>query len=161
MKNLGLILVGGITVPILLLVGVYILWPQNVAPQPKFVISIDDELHKYEDDLATREAKFRNQLEELQQTLAQEQTTFESDTEVWQIKMEQAQNQLDALETQAQTLQQDVTRLAITRTTQSGQYQSQLSESQQQYEARINQLQEELKAAQAQLAELKAQVPAQ
>jgi TM2 domain-containing membrane protein YozV len=34
MKNIGLILVAGVTIPILLLVGIYILWPSGRCPGP-------------------------------------------------------------------------------------------------------------------------------
>lgn len=154
MKNIGLILVTGVTVPILLLVGVYILWPREVPSQPAVVISIDDDIAPIATELAQQEATVQAELDALNNTIQQKQTGFEVQIQSWQTDMNQAQAQLTSLQITAQTLQSEITRLEISRTLRLNSYQTELEQARRQ--TQIDQLQTQLQEQQAELDRLKA-----
>jgi DNA repair exonuclease SbcCD ATPase subunit len=153
-KNIGLILVTGVTVPILLLVGVYILWPREVPSQPAVVISIDDDIAPIATELAQQEATVQAELDALNNTIQQKQTGFEVQIQSWQTDMNQAQAQLTSLQITAQTLQSEITRLEISRTLRLNSYQTELEQARRQ--TQIDQLQTQLQEQQAELDRLKA-----
>jgi chromosome segregation ATPase len=154
MKNIGLILVAGITIPILLLVGAYILWPSGALPQARLVISIDEQVAQVEATQAARQAEVQVQLDQLNQAIRQQQSDFDDQTQRWQTEMQQAQTQVEALAASAQNLQSQITTLEISRTLRLTEQQTQLHQTIQQYEAEINQLRDELARKQAQLDEI-------
>lgn len=160
MKNLGVILVGGITVPILILVGLYIMWPRQTPPQPAIVISTNEELASVEERLAGREAGVQRQLDTLLQQLEQEQVNFDAGTRQWQTDMTRAQEQLTALQAEAEKLQRESSQLEISRTVQLETYATDLEQLQQQHQARLNQLQTQLQTAQTRLSEITTQLRA-
>jgi chromosome segregation ATPase len=159
MKNIGLILVAGVTVPILLLVGLYVLWPRNVPPQPAVVISIDDDIAPIATELAQQEATVQAELDALNNTIQQKQTEFEVQTRSWQTDMNQAQTKLTNLQTTAQTLQNEITRLEITRTLRLNNYQTELEQARRQ--TQIDRLQMQLQEQQAELDRLNTQLKGQ
>lgn len=63
MKNLGFILLNAVTVFILLVVGIYLLWPQQTSPQPPLVIAIDSDISLLEAELTRREAEVKVELD--------------------------------------------------------------------------------------------------
>lgn len=159
MKNIGLILVAGVTVPILLLVGVYILWPRDVPPQPVVVISIDDDIAPIATELAQQEATAQAELDALNNIIQQKQTEFENQTQSWQTDMNQAQAELTSLQTTAQTLQTEITRLEISRTLRLNSYQTELEQAR--HQTQIEQLQTQLQEQQAELDRLNTQLKGQ
>ncbi len=159
MKNIGLILVTGVTVPILLLVGVYILWPRDVPPQPAVVISIDNDIAPVEAELAQQEAAVQAELNALTNTIQQKQAEFEAQTQTWQADMNQTQVQLVGLQTTAQNLQNEITQLEITHTLRLNSYQTELEQARRQ--TQIDQLQTQLQEQQAELDRLNTQLKGQ
>jgi DNA repair exonuclease SbcCD ATPase subunit len=156
MKNIGLILVAGVTVPILLLVGVYILWPRDVPPQPVVVISIDDDIAPIATELAQQEATAQAELDALNNIIQQKQTEFENQTQSWQTDMNQAQAKLTSLQTTAQTLQTEITGLEISRILRLNSYQTELEQARRQ--TQIEQLQTQLQEQQTELDRLNTQL---
>jgi len=159
MKNIGLILVTGVTVPILLLVGAYILWPRDVPPQPAVVISIDNDIAPIATELAQQEVTVQAELDALNNTIQQKQAEFEAQTQSWQTKINKTQTQLTSLQTTAQTLQNEITRLEITHTLRLNAYQTELEQARRQ--TQIDQLQTQLQEQQAELDRLNTQLKGQ
>ena len=159
MNNLGIILVTGVTVPILLLVGFYIFWPTETPLQPAVVIAIDDDIAPIEAELTRQESLARAELDELNRALQQKQAAFEAQSQVWQSEMNQAERQLTDLQTTAQTLQSEIEQLEITRTLRLNTYQTQLEQLRQQYQ--IDQLQSQLQEKRSELDQISAQLKAQ
>jgi chromosome segregation ATPase len=158
MKNVGLILVGGVTVPILLLVAIYLLWPTDAQPQSTFVIAIDQDIAQVKDQLAQQEAPLQTRLDELRQQIDAQQTGFEEQTRAWETELSDAQQQLEALQNNSAALQIEINWLSITRTNQYSAVDAQLQQSRQAYLAEQSQLQAELTQKQADLEALNAQL---
>lgn len=159
MKNIGLILVTGVTVPVLLLVGVYVLWPRDVPPQPAVNISIDDGVAPIATELAQQEAAAQSDLDALNNAIQQTRTEFEAQTQTWQTDMNQTQAQLTNLQFTAQNLQNEITQLEITRTLRLNTYQTELERARRQ--TQIDQLQAQLQEQQAELDRLNTQLKGQ
>ncbi len=157
MKNLGVILVSAVTVPILLLVGGYLLWPPQQPPQPAVVIAIDADLAPVKARLANREAEQLAQLEATTRALQQQRAAFDAQTETWLKDMAAAQNRLTNLEAQVQAVQAQVAQLEITRTTRLANYQTELAQTRQKYQTQLDQLYTQLADMQRQLAQLNGQ----
>ena len=158
MKNLGIILIGGVTVPILLLVGFYILRPSGVPPQSRLVISIEEDIARVEESLAQKRAPIQDNLDTLNSELTQQQTDFNTQVETWHIELTRLQNQLDMLDTTAQKLKTEGATLEISRTIRLEDYQNQLEQARQQYQTELGQYQAELNRKQALLDELNAEL---
>ena len=158
MKNLGFILVGGVTVPILLLVGIYILRPSGVPPQPRLVISIEKDIAEIEASLAEQQATVQAKLDALNTELAQLQSNLDTQIETWRTETKQLQSQLDMLATTTQNLETEISTLEISRTIQLTEYQTQLDQTRQKYQTELEQLQVELEQKQAQLNILNAEI---
>ena len=158
MKNLGLILVGGVTVPILLLVGLYILRPSGVPLQPRLVISIEEDIAEIEASLGQEKATVQASLDSLNNEFTRQQADFSAQTETWNDDIMRLQEQSNALDTSAQILQTEVATLEMSRTLRLTDYQNQLKEVQQQYQTELNVLQAELNQKQIQLDELNAKL---
>lgn len=158
MRNLGLILVGGVTVPILLLVGLYILRPSGAPPQPRLVISIEEDIARIEASLAQERALVQVDLDALNSDLTQHQTSFSTQTETWIADMTRLQNQVDGLANTAQTLETEVADQKTSRTLRLTDYQNQLEQARQQHQTELKQLQVELNQKQVLLDELNTQL---
>lgn len=158
MKNLGFILVSAVTIPILLLVGLYLLWPQQPQPQPPLVISVDNELAPLETDLARREATVQAQLDGATAALRQQQAKADEQTNAWLKNVAETQRRLDELQQQSQALQLQIARLEITRTTRLTDYQTELEQTRRQYETRLAELENQLKDTRARLDQVNAQL---
>ncbi|MCG3211652.1 MAG: hypothetical protein FOGNACKC_05298 [Anaerolineae bacterium] len=158
MKNLGFILVSAVTVPILLLVGVYLLWPQRAQPQPPLVISIDSDLAPIETHLAEHEAEVQGQLDDIQAKIQQEQDALEIQTDIWLKKMADSQHQLEKLQAQAQELNLQIGRLEITRTTRLAAQQTELNDAQRRTQARLAEMEQELAETRSKLEQVKTEL---
>ena len=146
----------GVTVPILLLVGAYILWPREVPPQPAVFISIDGDIAPIATRLAQQEATAQAELDALNNTIQEKQAEFEAQTQSWQTEINQTQIQLTSLQTTTQTLQNEITQLEITRTLRLNDYQTELEQARRQ--TQIDQLQTQLREQQAELDGLNTQL---
>lgn len=159
MKNIGFILVTGVTVPILLLVGLYILRPGDVPSQPAVIIAIDDDIAPLVAELAQQEATAQAELDVLNNTIQQKQTGFEAQIQAWQTDMNRAQARLTGLQGTADTLQGEINRLEISRTLRLSSYQTELEQARRQ--TQIEQLQTQLQEQQAELDRLNKQLKGQ
>jgi len=154
MKNLGIILGFGITAPILILVGIYLLWLQEASPQPAFVISINDDVAGVKATLSEKEAIVQTQLDGLSTAFQQQQTHFNEQTEKRQNEIDRAEAELASLDSQIFTLESEIARLEITQTVRLNSYQTELTQTRQQFKTRLAELETQLEAAQTQLADI-------
>jgi chromosome segregation ATPase len=151
-KNLGFILVSALTIPILLLLGVYLLWPQQAAPQPALIISVDEALVPFETELNRQETATQDELNALLATLEKKQVAFEAQSEARQAEIDAAQRQLDGMQTQVAELEEQVARLEISRTVRLAEYQLEMEQTDQAYQAQLAELEQQVQETEAQLA---------
>ena len=159
MKNLGAVIIGGLTVLCALLVGIYILWPVGASPQPNFVINIDADLAPIEADLGAQEAELEAELDALNHSLQQKQLGLDAQNQAWETEAGQLQLRLDHLRSTKATLQSKVAQLEITHTLVLSDYQNQADFMRQTYQEEIDQLQVELDEKEARLTALKTSNP--
>lgn len=163
MKYLGPLLAGGLTLVIVLIIGVFSFWPAEQAvtadppPTQQIVVSIV-ETTELEAAMAEREAVYQAQIEELSRALQERQATYQTQIQELTTQIAAAQNQLNELKIQEQNLPSQITQLEVTRAERLAVYQSQLQQVQEQYNNRLTQLQVQLNEAQARLAEANAQL---
>jgi DNA repair exonuclease SbcCD ATPase subunit len=161
MKKFGAILIAAVTLPVLLLLGFFLLWPREAPARPTFIISFADDVGQFEESLRGREAVYQAQLDALEETLAQQQDHFQNQAEAWQAEVNLAQKRLDALKRQQQDLETEIATLEATRTERLDAYQAQLEQMRWQLQERIRQLETQLADAQATLDDVTAQLRAQ
>lgn len=170
MKPLGVILAGGLTLIIVLVIGIFSFLPSPTTeaapaqpaattvpvtiPQPKPVVDPG----QLEAVVSQREAVYQQQITQLQQTLQQRQSTYQNQIQTLRTQVAEAQAQLNGLKAQEQTLQTQVTELENTRNQRLGQYQGQLQQAQTQYNARFTEMQTMIDNLQTQLAQTNAQL---
>lgn len=106
-----------------------------------------------EADFAAREATYGQQIEQLDQLLAERRSVYEMQVEEMKSRVKARQAQLDQLIAQEQALQDRVDELAGVRSSQSEIYQEQLQSAQDQYGNRMAELSARLSEAQAKLVE--------
>jgi len=171
MKRLGPLLAGGLTLAIVMVIGIFSFLPPEVSSQPgqaevaaadnlasnQIVISPVD-TSQLEATMAEREATYQAQFEELGRALQERQAIYQGQIQELTAQITAAQNQLNDLKAQEQSLPGQITQLEDTRAERQAAYQAQLQEFQNQYNDRIVQLQAQLNEAQTRLAEANAQL---
>ena len=155
MKNLGAVIIGGLTVLCALLVGIFILWPVGASPQSNFVINIDADLAPIEAELNAQEAELEAEFDALNHALQQKQSGLDAQTQEWETEASQLQLRLDHLRSTKATLQAQATQLEITHTLVLSDYQNRADSMRQTYQEEIDQLQIELNEKEARLTTLK------
>jgi len=164
MKNLAPLVAGGLTLIVVLAIGIFSFLPVQPTATPAsapsggpIVIPAVDTT-PIVNTIAEREAVYQNQIQELDQALQARQSTYASQTQTLNSQILAAQNQLAQLNTQEETLTAQITQLETTRNERLATYQSQLTQLNTQYNERLPQLQNQLAEAQAKLAEVNAQL---
>lgn len=155
MKYLGPLLAGGLTLAIVVVVGIFSFIPAAATPaqpaQPvepskpagQIVIAPVDTA-EFEAKMAEREAVYQSQLETLNQALQERQTAYQSQIQELTGQVTATQNQLAELKAQEETLPAQITQLEQTRTERQATYQAQLQQFQGQYNDRLTQWQSQL-----------------
>jgi multidrug efflux pump subunit AcrA (membrane-fusion protein) len=164
MKNLAPLIAGGLTLLVVLAIGVFSFLPAQPTETPTtepaagpIVIPAVDTT-PIVNTITEREAVYQNQIQELDQALQARQSTYASQTQTLNSQILAAQNQLAQLKTQDENLAGQISQLEATRNERLGTYQSQLTQLNTQYNERLPQLQNQLAEAQAKLAEVNAQL---
>jgi chromosome segregation ATPase len=153
-KNLGAVIIGGLTVFSTLLVGIYILWPVDASPQPNLVINIDADLAPVEAELSLQEAELEAELDALKLSLQQKQSALDAQNRAWETEAGQLRLRLDHLKSTNSTLQTKVTQLETTHTLVLSDFQNEADFMRQSYQEEIDQLQAELNEKEARLSAL-------
>ena len=163
MKNPGPLLAGGLTLLIVLTVGIFsFLPPESIVPEtaastgPIVVPAADTS--QLEATMAQREAVYQNQLQQLNQTFEERQNTYQNQIQTLNSEITTAKNQLAELQTQQQDRSAQISQLEKTRAERLAAYQTQLEQLNRQYNSQITQLQAQLNEAQAKLTEANAQL---
>ena len=147
MKYVGPLLAGGLTLTIVLLVGVFSFLPAKLPAQPaaeqaaavdmnspaQIVISPGD-TSQFEAMISEREATYQTQMAELNLALQERQTTYQTQIQDLSVQITTAQNQLAELKAQEQNLPAQLTELKNTRAERQSLYQTQLQQLQNQYQ---------------------------
>jgi len=167
MKHLGPILAGGLSLIIVLIVGVFSFLPvtpaepatannaASVAGEQIVIPAVSNP--DLEAALAEREAVYMAQIEALDQTFQERQAVYQAQIEQLTTQITAAQNQLTELQVQQQELPGQISQLEATRTERQTVYQTQLQELQNQYADRLAQLQAQVNESRAKLAEVTGQ----
>jgi septal ring factor EnvC (AmiA/AmiB activator) len=164
MKHLGPILAGGLSLIIVLIVGIFSFLP-TTATQPAAANSAPPAVSEQivisavsnpeiETAMAEREAVYLSQIETLNQTFQERQTVYQAQIEQLSAQITVTQSQLTELQAQQQDLPAQISQLETARAERQGVYQTQIQELQNQYADRLGQLQTQVNQAQAQLAEV-------
>jgi septal ring factor EnvC (AmiA/AmiB activator) len=166
MKNLGPLLAGGLTLVLVLLVGLFSFLPAQSIGQaetasaaqtgPIVVPAVD--ATQVEANLTEREAVYQTQIQELDQAWQQRQTTYQSQIQTLNSQITATQNQLTELKAQEQNLSTQIIQLENARAERLATYQTELEKLNNQYSGRLAQLQVQLNEAQVKLAEVNAQL---
>lgn len=163
MKNLGPILAGGLTLLVVMLVGIFSFLPVGTTAQPTtapagpIVIPAVD-ASKIQASIAERDAAYQSQISQLNQTIQERQTTYQNQADTLQAQITSAQAQLTELKNQEQSLPAQINQFDKARADRLAVYQSQLNQLNQQYQDQLAQLQTQLNDVQAKLAEANAQL---
>lgn len=169
MKHLGPLLAGGLTLIIVLVVGLFSFLPADNTAQAveapagdtaatQIVVPAPPEAGQLEAVLAEREAMYQAQLQELDQTLQERQAAYQAQLQTLAGQATAAQNQLAELQAQEQEMSAQLANLQNTRNERLATYQAQLQQAQNQYTQRYTQLQTQLAEARNRLAEANAQL---
>jgi hypothetical protein len=158
MKYLGVWLAGGVTLMIILAIGIFSFLPQETPPQPAVVVSAPPTAVQLQANLAEREATYQSQINQLNQTLQERQSTYQQQLQEMSLQLTAAQNQLQELKAQEQNLLVQAAQLETTRAERLAAYQAQLEQSQAQANTRHAQWQTQLTEAQTKLAEAQTQL---
>ena len=169
MKHLGPILAGGLTIAVVLVVGIFSFLPAesspqvdqatNVGPGPTgqiVVASVDTS--QLEIAIAEREGVYLGQIDELNRTLQERQALYQTQMQTLNDQITATQDQVAQVQAQERILPARITQLENSRAERQATYQAQLAQLQNQYNERIAQLQAQLNEAQLRLAEANAQL---
>ena len=163
MKNLGPLLAGGLTLLVVMLVGIFSFLPAGAATQPAaasagpIVIPAVDTTN-IQASIAERDAAYQAQINQLNQTLQERQATYQTQADTLKAQTTAAQAQLTDLKNQEQNLPAQISQFDQARADRLAVYQAQLDQLNQQYQERLAQLQTQLNDVQAKLAEANAQL---
>jgi chromosome segregation ATPase len=165
MKYLGAILAGGLTLIIVVVVGIFSFLPAapaastGVTPPQAANVALPT-LMAVAPNVASaeREAAYQGQIQQLTQAYQQRQAAYQSQIEEVANQVNAAQDQLSQLKAQEQTLPPQLTQLEGTRAERLKVYQAQLDQSKNQYSAQLSQLQAQFNEAQNKLAQANAQL---
>ncbi len=165
MKYLGPILAGGLTLMIVVVVGIFSFLPTipstpvsvaqpqaaNVAPPTSMPVVSNAAS-------AEREAAYQSQIQQLTLAYQQRQAAYQGQIQEMANQVNAAQGQLSQLKAQEQTLPPQLTQLEAARAERLKAYQAQLAQAQKQYSDQLAQLQAQLNEAQSKLAQSNAQL---
>lgn len=154
MKQIGLLLTGGLVILIVVLVGVFNAFTRHQPSQSVIVVPVDPTITYLETVLSEQETAYRVQVTRLEETLQQQQVDVPDQLEALNSQITASQQALDDLLDRQQTLQSQLAQLKAARTEQLATQQTKLEQVRHQYTAR----QTELQAARAQLVEVNAQL---
>ncbi len=173
MKNLGPLLAGGLTLLIVLGVGIFSFLPAErptqatteqpvaavpIPPTEQIAVPAEPDTTQFDAAMAEREAIYQAQIEELNQASQERQATYQAQIEASTVQIASAQNQLNDLKAQEQNLLAQVSQLETARAERLAVYQNQLQQVQKQYSDRYVQLQAQLNEARAKLSEANVQL---
>jgi hypothetical protein len=166
MKYLGPILAGGLTLIIVVVVGIFsflptapsapvsVAQPQAAAPiAPPTLMPVAANAASVE-----REAAYQSQIQQLTLAYQQRQAAYQGQIQEMANQVNAAQGQLNQLKTQEQALPPQLTQLEAARAERLKVYQAQLAQAQKQYSDQLAQLQAQLNEAQSKLAQANAQL---
>ena len=167
MKYLGPLLAGGLTIAVVLVVGIFsflpagsltqVEQPTNSEPARQIVVAPVD-TSQLEAAVAEREAVYLAQIDELNRVLQERQNIYQTQIQELSNQITTTPEQLGQLQAQERILPARITQLETTRSERQATYQEQLAQLQNQYNERIAQLQAQLSEAQIRLAEANAQL---
>jgi hypothetical protein len=166
MKHLGPLLAGGLTMAVVLVVGIFSFLPAgspspltsaDSVPDGQIVVAPVD-TSQLEAAMAEREAVYVAQIDELNRALQERQAVYQTQLQDFSSQITTTQDQLGQLQAQERILPAHITQLENTRAERQATYQAQLAQLQNQYNERIAQLQAQLSEAQLRLAEANAQL---
>ena len=172
MKHLGVLLASGLTLLIILMIGIFsFLPPQSAGSQvtaAETVVTVPTsqpvilpaalDMSQVEANLAQREAIYQGQITQLDQALQTRQTSYQLQIQTLSSQVETLQNQLNDLQTQEQNLLAQLAELETGRAERLAIYQTQLEQARNQYNQRYAEMQAQLNEAQTRLAEVNAQL---
>jgi chromosome segregation ATPase len=169
MKNLSAILAGGLTLLVVMVVGIFSFLPapptdqassgqSTVLPVGPAAEQAGTDPAQLEATLAEREATYRTQIDTLNQTLQERQSTYQAQIQELTSQIDTVQNQLNELKGQEQSVLAQVVQLESARAERLAAYQGQLEQTQTQYNERFVQLQTQLNDARTKLVEANAQL---
>jgi chromosome segregation ATPase len=157
-KYFAVLLAGGLTLLVVLAVGIFSFLPQEEPPQPAVVVPVAPATSQLEASLAEREATYQAQIAKLNQTLQERRATYQTHMQDTNAQIATAQQQLNALKAQEQNLLGQAAQLETTRAERLAAYQTQLEQAQGQYSVRYTELQAQLNEARTNLANAQAQL---
>lgn len=171
MKYLGPLLAGGLTLLIVIGVGIFSFLPAEhstpatveqptvvEAPMEQPAVPPSHDRAQLEAIMAERESVYQAQITQLDQALQERQVTYQDQIQDLTTQITALQSQLNELNSQEQNLLAQVAQLETTRSERLAIYQSQLQQAQDQYKARYAQLQAQFNEAQLQLAQANAEL---
>ncbi len=172
MKYVGVSLAVGLTLLIVIAVGIFSFLPQiqqppaETVPPPEPVAPLTLDVSQSstqgvtqpEEDMARREAVYQGQIGQLEQTLQAHQTTYQEQVDLLTGQVATAQAHLDELTAQEEALTGQIAELEGTRTERLALYDSQLTQARRQYEARYAELQAQLEEVLTNLEQANAQL---
>ncbi|MCB0212811.1 MAG: hypothetical protein KDJ52_25940 [Anaerolineae bacterium] len=167
MKYLGTVLAIGLTLLIVIAVGMFSFLPAEAEPA-----SVEDvteslatpslptavEPASLEADLTTRETLYQAQITQLDQTLQERQAVYQGQIQEMSNQLVTAQSQLSQLQDQADTLSQQTNELKTLHDNRIATYQDELGKAQALYATRFTEIQQAIADAQARLAEANARL---
>jgi hypothetical protein len=169
MKHLGPLLAGGLTVAVVLVIGIFSFLPAEPSsqvdqttivgsgPAGQIVVAPVD-TSQLETAIAEREAGYLAQIDELNRALQERQALYQSQIQALNDQITTSQDQVAQLQAQERILLARITQLENSRAERQATYQAQLTQLQNQYNERVTQLQAQLSEAQLRLAEANAQL---
>lgn len=158
MKYLGQLLIIGVTLFLVLFVGILNLFSSRESSHAAIVISIDRDIAPLKASLAEREATYQAQLDKIDETIQEQQVKYQAKIETLNTQILAAQQELTDLQTQKQNLESEITRLEAIRSERSTAYQNQLQQIDKQYAESLAQLQTQLDEAKANLTKVNLQL---
>ena len=158
MKHLVVLPAGGLTLLIVLIIGIFSFLPQEEPPQPAVVVPAAPTTAQLEATLTERETTYQAQVAKLNQTLQERRATYQTQMQDMNIQIATAQKQFNELKAQEQNLLGQAAQLETNRAERLAAYQAQLEQAQGQYNARYAQLQAQLNEARTNLANAQAQL---
>jgi len=173
MKYVGAFIATGLTLVVVVAVGVFSFLPPDAPAQPQqeqvaappaaveaqpVNLPAVPDTARLEATVAQREAMYQEQIAKLNQTLQERQATYQSQIQQLDAQVLALQSQLAELKAQEQSLLAQVAQLETTRAERLAVYQTQLQQAQEQYNGRYTQLQQQLTELQNRLAEATAQL---
>jgi chromosome segregation ATPase len=176
MKYLGPLLAGGLTLIIVVVIGIFSFLPRETPAQPMDGQSSASEVmadapvseemvrpalsdsSQLEQEFARRETTYQAQLTRLDQALKERQTAYQDQIQQVGAQVVAVEQTRDELKAQEQILLAQVAELETTRAERLSVYQAQVQQARDQYGPRLAELQTRLGQTQVDLAEARAQL---